>query len=482
MHKEFVKATYSLCFNVYYYMTEYQKTLNHPIHFTGKGLHTGLHVTMTVYPADENHGIQFKRIDLESKPVVAALVENVVDTSRSTTIARGEAKVSTIEHLMAALWGCGIDNALIEIDSQEAPILDGSAKAYVEEIERVGIKEQKAILEYYTIREKIEYVDEERDVKLVVFPDDSFSANVNIDFNSKIVGKQFAALNDIKDCATEIAPCRTFVFLHELEPLITNNLIKGGDVDNAIVIVENEIDNEQKQRLNELFGREINVTNKGYLNNIELRHENEIARHKLLDLIGDLYLVGVRIKGKVFATRPGHSANVKLSSLLRKQYKADSSKPKFKYDPDATPIYDINQIKDIIPHRPPFLLVDKIMAMDEKSVYGIKNVTMNEGFFVGHFPEEPVMPGVLIIEAMAQCGGILALSSVEDPECYSTYFLKIDEVKFKRKVVPGDTLLFALELTEPIRRGIVKMSAKAYVGSNLATEALLVAQISKNKQ
>ncbi len=462
-------------------MIEYQKTLNHSVKFSGKGLHTGLEVTMTVYPADENFGIQFKRVDLENKPMVAAIVDNVVETSRSTTIARGEAKVSTIEHLMAALWGTGVDNALIEIDSPEVPILDGSAKRYVEAFDKIGLKQQNAELEYYSIPEKCEYVDEENEVTIAIFPDDQFSINVNIDYGSSVVGKQFAELTDATDIITEIAPCRTFVFLHDIEPLIEKELIKGGDVDNAIVIAEECIDEAQSQRLSKLFGRQIEVTNKGYLNNIELRHENEIARHKLLDLVGDLYLVGVRLKGKVFASRPGHYANTEFARVLRKCYKRDSSKPKFKYDQDAEPIYDINAIKNIIPHRPPFLLVDKIMAMDEKSVYGIKNVTMNEGFFVGHFPEEPVMPGVLIIEAMAQCGGILALSSVTDPECYSTYFLKIDEVKFKRKVVPGDTLLFALELTEPIRRGIVKMSAKAYVGSNLATEALLVAQISKNK-
>lgn len=460
-------------------MTDNQKTVNHPIQFIGKGLHTGLSVAMTVNPADENFGIHFKRTDLPDKPMVAALADNVVDTSRSTTIARGEAKISTIEHLMAALWSCGVDNALIEIDAPEVPILDGSAKIYVDEIQRVGLKEQNAMREYYIIPEKCEYEIPENDVKITVFPDDHFSANVNIDFNSSVVGRQFANLNGIEEAAEKIAPCRTFVFLHDIEPLINKNLIKGGDVNNAIVIVERPIEKEQQERLSKLFDREIKVDQKGYLNNVELRHENEIARHKLLDLLGDLYLIGVRIKGKVFATRPGHTANTEFAKIIRKNYKRDSSKPRFKYDPDAEPIYDINAIKKILPHRPPFLLVDKIMFMDEKSVVGIKNVTMNEPFFVGHFPDEPVMPGVLIVEAMAQCGGILALSTVPDPENYSTYFLKIDEVKFKRKVVPGDTLQFALELTEPIRRGIVKMAAKAYVGSVLVCEAILVAQIAK---
>lgn len=462
-------------------MSENQKTVNHPIRVTGKGLHTGLNVTMTINPADENFGIQFKRIDLEEKPMVAALADNVVDTSRSTTIARGEAKISTIEHLMAALWSCGVDNALVEIDAPEVPIMDGSAKCYVEEIQKVGLKEQDAPLEYYSIPEKCEYAVEDNDVRITVFPDDHFSANVNIDFSSSVVGRQFATLNSMDEAAEKIAPCRTFVFLHEIEPLINKNLIKGGDVNNAIVIVERPIDKEQQERLCKLFGREIAVDHKGYLNNVELRHENEIARHKLLDLLGDLYLVGVRIKGKVFASRPGHAANTEFAKMIRKNYKRDSSKPKIKYDPEAEPIYDINAIRKILPHRPPFLLVDKIMYMTDTTIMGIKNVTMNEPFFVGHFPEEPVMPGVLIVEAMAQCGGILALSSVPDPENYSTYFMKIDEVKFKRKVVPGDTLQFILELAEPIRRGIVKMNAKAYVGNVLADEAFLVAQIAKNK-
>lgn len=462
-------------------MTEYQKTLNYPIQFSGKGLHTGLNVTMTINPADENFGIKFKRIDLEDKPLVAAVADNVVDTSRSTSIARGEAKISTIEHVMAALWSCGVDNALIEIDAPEVPIMDGSAKEYVAKINEIGLAEQKAEREYYIINEKVEYELEGTDSKITIFPDDDFSANVNIDFKSSVVGRQFANINNAEEAAEKLGACRTFVFLHEIEPLINNNLIKGGDVNNAIVIVEKPIDDEQKERLCKLFDRDIEVTKKGYLSNVELRHENEIARHKLLDLVGDLYLIGVRIKGKVFATKPGHSVNTEFAKIVRKNYKKDSTKPKFKYNPDAEPLYDINAIKKVLPHRPPFLLVDKIMHMTDKSIIGIKNVTMNEPFFVGHFPDEPVMPGVLMVEAMAQCGGILALSTVSDPENYSTYFLKIDEVKFKRKVVPGDTLMFSLELAEPIRRGIVKMNAQAYVGSVPVVEAFLVAQISKNR-
>lgn len=462
-------------------MCDKQQTINREITFSGKGLHTGLPVRLTISPAEENHGIRFQRTDLEGQPVVRALAEYVTDTSRGTTLQQGPAKVATIEHVMAAVWGCGIDNALIRIDGPEAPILDGSARIYVEEIQKAGLKAQEADREYYAIPEKTEFELPEKGVKITAYPDDRFSVSVHVDFRSKVVGKQFAELDDPAGFPAEVAPCRTFVFLHELQPLLQNNLIKGGDLDNAIVIVEGETSPEDIGKLKKIFGKPDIQVEKGYLNNLELRFDNEIARHKLLDVIGDLALTGVRLKGRIFAVRPGHFANTEFAKLLRKQIKRDSGKPRFRYDPNAEPLYDINRIKSILPHRPPFLLVDKVMHLDERCVVGVKNVTMNEPFFVGHFPDEPVMPGVLQVEAMAQCGGILALSTVPDPENYSTYFMKIESVKFKRKVVPGDTLMFVLELTEPIRRGIVVMQGRAYVGDQLASEALLMAQIIKNR-
>lgn len=463
-------------------MSEKQRTINQPLTFKGKGLHTGVTVTMTVNPAEDNHGIKFRRTDLPETPVVSALAEFVTSTSRGTTIESGAAKVSTIEHLMYALYTCDIDNALVDIDAPEVPIMDGSAIEYVTRMTEVGTLEQDAERKYYEISHKCIFENEKTGTEITAYPDDEFSVDLNVDFNSKIIGKQYAMLNAKTDSITQIAPCRTFVFLHEIEPLINAGLIKGGDVDNAIVIVEKPIEDDVKERLIKIFNKkDIDVTSKGYLNHIELRHENEIARHKLIDLIGDLFLCGVRLKGKVFAKCPGHYANTEFAKIIRKRIKADNNKCPFKYDPNVEPLYDINKIRHTLPHRPPFLLVDKIMEMSEDSIVGIKNVTMNEPFFVGHFPSEPVMPGVLIIEAMAQCGGILALSTVEDPENYSTYFLKIDDVKFKNKTVPGDTLIFVLKLTEPIRRGIVKMFAQAFIGDRLACEASLMAQIAKNK-
>lgn len=469
---------------ILYAMSDKQRTLKESVTFEGKGLHTGLNVTMTVLPAADNHGIKFKRVDVEDAPIIDAVADNVVDTSRGTTIAsRGkDVKVSTIEHLMAALVGCDIDNALVELNAPEVPILDGSAREYVKQFSAIGTIEQSADRNYYVVTEKTTYTIEENGVEIVVYPDNEFSANVNIDFHSSVIGKQYASINSLSEVVREVAPCRTFVFLHEIMPLINNNLIKGGDLDNAIVIVEKSIPEEEMESLRKLFGKEnLEVCSSGYLNNNTLRFENEIARHKLLDLVGDLALVGMRIKGKVFASRPGHYANTEFAKLIRKHIKRDAAKPKFKYDANAVPVYDINAIKNILPHRPPFLLVDKVIHLDSSSVVGIKNVTMNEPFFVGHFPEEPVMPGVLQVEAMAQCGGILALSSVPDPENYSTYFLKIDGVRFKRKVVPGDTLMFVLELAEPIRRGIVVMNAQAFVGDLLVSEAVLMAQVAKTK-
>ena len=463
-------------------MSPKQQTLNAPITFQGKGLHTGLHVTMTVNPAEAGHGIKFRRIDLEAQPTIEALADFVVDTSRGTTIEKRGVRVSTIEHVMAALWGCGVDNALIDIDAPETPIMDGSAREYVEAIARTGLKEQDEERKYYSVSEKTLFEAPERGVELAVYPDDEFSINVNIDFNSKIIGNQYARLDRIGDFAEQIAPCRTFVFLHELEPLINMNLIKGGDLDNAIVVVENPVPDEQLDKLKKVFNKPDIEIKVGYLNNLELRCNNELARHKLLDLLGDFALLGVRIKGRVWATRPGHFANTEFMKQLKQTIRRGGEKPRYTYDCRKPPLYDINDIRRMLPHRPPFLLVDRIFHCDSSSVAGIKNVTMNEPFFVGHFPEEPVMPGVLIVEAMAQCSGIMVLSNVPDPENYSTYFMKIDGVKFKRKVVPGDTLQFEIHLLEPIRRGVALVEAKAFVGETLACEAVMMAQVVKNKK
>ncbi len=462
-------------------MANKQKTLKASFTIKGTGLHTGLKVTMNILPAPADTGIVFKRIDIEGEPQIQAIAENVTDTSRSTTVAKGDVKVSTIEHLMAALWSMGVDNAIVEVDGPEVPIMDGSAREYAEKIKSVGLEEQEAFIQYYNVTETIRYTDEEKGVEIVVLPDDEFSVSVHVDYGSDVLGNQYATFDSNTDFAKEIAPCRTFVFFHELELLLGANLIKGGDMDNAIVVVEHNVTEEQIERVRKLFpGRDVEVKG-GYLDNISLRFRNEPARHKLLDILGDFALMGLRIKGKVMATRPGHKANTDTVRMLRKTMRREGVKPRYKYDPAKAPIYDINGIMKLLPHRPPFLLVDRIIHIDSGSVAGIKNVTMNEPFFVGHFPGEPVMPGVLIIEAMAQCGGILALHEIEDPENYSTYFLKIDEVKFKQKVVPGDTLHFELELTEPVRRGIVKMEAKAFVGQQLVTEAVLVAQVAKNR-
>ena len=457
-----------------------QQTLAAPLTFSGKGLHTGVKVTMTVNPAPADHGIVFRRVDLEGQPTIPALCEYVTDTSRGTTIEIDGVRISTIEHIMSALWTMGCDNALIDIDNTETPIMDGSAKAYAEGIARVGLVEQSAERRYYEVREKQVYTIPEKGVAIVLYPDEEFSVSVHIDFNSKVVGNQYAVLVPEDDYASKIAPCRTFVFLHELEPLFKMNLIKGGDLDNAIVVVENPVSDEQLAHLKGIFGKQdIRVTG-GYLNNLELRANNELARHKLLDLLGDFALLGMRIKGRVWATRPGHFANTEFMKDLSRAIRRSGEKPAFKYSAKNQPLMDINQIKALLPHRPPFLLVDRVFHIEENAIGGIKQVSMNEPFFVGHFPEEPVMPGVLIIEALAQCGGILVLSRVEDPKSYSTYFLKADGVKWKRKVVPGDTLQLECHITD-MRRGICTMEAKAFAGGQLACEAVLTAQIAKNK-
>jgi UDP-3-O-[3-hydroxymyristoyl] N-acetylglucosamine deacetylase/3-hydroxyacyl-[acyl-carrier-protein] dehydratase len=459
-----------------------QQTLAGPISFSGKGLHTGVTVNMTVHPAADNHGIVFRRVDLEDTPTVPALCEYVTDTSRGTTIEKGAAKVSTIEHIISALWTMGVDNALIDIDGPETPIMDGSAREYVEKIQLTGLVEQKAARKYYEVTEKQVYTIPDKGVAIIIYPDDEFTVSVHIDFNSKVVGNQYATLDMYSKYTEDIAPCRTFCFLHELEPLLKMNLIKGGDLDNAIVVVENPVSDEQLEHLKQVFNKDdIRVTG-GYLNNLELRASNELARHKLLDLLGDFALLGMRIKGRVWASRPGHYANTEFMKQLLVSIRRDGEKPAFKYSPSKKPILDINDVRKLLPHRYPFLLIDKVFHIDDKSIGAIKNITANEPQFSGHFPEEPVMPGVLLVEAMAQAGGIIAMKGVENPEEYSTYFLRIDGVRFKRKVVPGDTMQIEAHMIEPLRRGIASIIGKIFVGGQLACEATLMAQIVKNKK
>lgn len=466
-------------------MSDKQHTLANPATLSGNGLHTGQHVTITLLPAPVNHGIVFCRVDVEGKPTVKADIDFVTALERSTTVEQNGVSITTIEHCMAALMGCGIDNVLIEINGPEVPILDGSAKFFVQEMEKAGIVAQDADRNYFELKEPITFTDTARGVELMAIPADSFRLTVMVDYKSNVLGLQYATLNDIAAFNTEIAPCRTFVFLHELKALIENNLIKGGDVNNALVIVDRELGDADMGYLHKAFPERSNieVNRQGYLNNIEPHFQNEAARHKLLDIVGDLALLGRRIKAHVIATRPGHAANIAFGKLIKEEIKKQAKQKHTApaYNPNTPPVYDVNQIMATLPHRPPFLLVDKIIEISDSHVVGVKNVTMNEPFFEGHFPGNPVMPGVLQIEAMAQAGGILALSTVADPENYSTYFLKIDGVKFKAKVMPGDTLVFKLHLAEPIRRGIVQMHGEAFVGDKLVMEADLMAQIVKEK-
>ncbi len=462
-------------------MVEKQRTLKSSVTVSGTGLHTGKFVNLTIHPAPENFGYKFRRSDIAGSPMIEANAEYVTDTSRGTTLEYKGVKVSTIEHVLAALAGLRIDNALIDMDCVETPILDGSSKVYVDAILNIGILEQEAERKYFQITNNITYIDNDKKVEMVVLPSKEFKLSVLIDYDLKVLNTQFASLYNLDEFPTEIAPCRTFVFLHELEYLLNNNLIKGGDLSNAIVFVNRLVSQEELGRLATSFNKpSVEVLEEGILNNVELYFKNEPARHKLLDIIGDLTLVGMPIRGHIIVSRPGHSSNVEFAKLIRRQIKLDELRKEVPhYDPNKQPIYDINQIKNILPHRPPFLLVDKVLDMSESHVIGLKNVTMNEPFFVGHFPEEPVMPGVLQVEAMAQCGGILALSSIEDPENYNTYFMKIDNVRFRHKVVPGDTLIFKLELMSPIRRGLCHMKGTTYVGNKVVTEAEMLAQIVK---
>jgi UDP-3-O-[3-hydroxymyristoyl] N-acetylglucosamine deacetylase / 3-hydroxyacyl-[acyl-carrier-protein] dehydratase len=465
-------------------MTEKQRTVAKPIRFKGRGLHSGVEVEVTINPAPENYGYQFRRNDLEGNPLIKAVAENVKITDRSTTLVDKNASVTTVEHLLAALYGMGIDNVLLDINGPEVPILDGSAKPFVEGIRSAGATEQNADRVYYTIREKVEYRDDAKGIELVAYPDDNFMVDVHIDFNSRVVGNQFASMKNINEFEEGFSSCRTFVFLHEIEFLQKNNLIKGGDLDNAIVIIDRTVTQEEVDRLAVLFNKPtMKVKPEGILNNLDLSFSNEPARHKLLDVIGDLALCGVRLKGRIIANKPGHTANVEFAKILRQGIKAIHNKPVAPvYNPEKTPLFDINQVKKILPHRNPFLLVDKITYMDKWVVTGIKNVTMNESFFVGHFPEEPIMPGVLQIEALAQVGGVLLLSSVPDPENYLLYFMRIDSVRFKRKVVPGDTLNIRMALTEPIKRGIALCKGEGFVGDTMVIEAAFMAQLAKKPQ
>ena len=458
-----------------------QTTLKGSFSLCGKGLHTGLSLTVTFNPAPENHGYKIQRIDLEGMPVIDAIAENVIDTQRGTVLGKGEVRVSTIEHGMAALYALGIDNCLIQVNGPEFPILDGSAIKYVEKIQEIGIEEQNAPKDYYIIRKKIEVKDETTGSSIVILPDEEFSLTAMCSFNSKFINSQFASLDNMTNFPTEIAAARTFVFVRDIEPLLKSNLIKGGDLDNAIVIYEKQISQEQLDQLADMIKVEHrNANNLGYIQHKPLVWENECTRHKLLDIIGDMALIGKPIKGRIIATRPGHTINNKFARQMRREIRKHEIQAPI-YDPNETPIMDVNRIRELLPHRYPMQLVDKVIELGATSIVGVKNVTSNEPFFQGHFPQEPVMPGVLQIEAMAQCGGLLVLNTLEEPERWPTYFMRIDDVKFRQKVVPGDTLLFKVDLLAPVRHGISSMKGYVFVGDHIVSEATFTAQIVKNK-
>ena len=461
-------------------MIQNQKTIKSEISLSGVGLHTGRKVTMTLKPAPTNHGYAFVRIDLEGQPVIPATANYVVNTQRGTNLEKNGVVVNTSEHVLAAVYALEIDNILIEIDAPEPPIMDGSSQFFVEALEKVGVEEQDIPREEYIVKDIISYKDPESGSEIILMPSEEYQVTTMVDFGTKILGTQNASLDTLSDFKEEIAEARTFSFLHEIEMLLENDLIKGGDLNNAIVYVDKEISDVTTEKLKKIFNKEsIAVKPNGILDNLTLRWANEAARHKLLDVVGDLALVGTRFRGKIIANKPGHMVNTLFAKKLAKIIKTENRNKVPQFDLNEPPLMDIHQIMDILPHRPPFLLIDRILELTDKGVVGMKNVTMNEDFFVGHFPGAPVMPGVLQVEAMAQCGGILVLSTVPDPENYLTYFMKMDNVKFKQKVLPGDTLIFSCELITPIRRGICHMQAYAYSNNKLVAEAQLMAQIAK---